>query len=206
MPAIGPLVNTGWLAEELASPDLVVLDATVYMPGDARGAQRLFETARIPGARSFDIDLIADRQTKLPHMAPSAEEFALRVGELGVANASRVVCYDQHGIFSAARAWWLLRLFGHDQVAVLDGGLPMWRAEGRALQSGPPASVAPARFQSALRARLVRGLGDVRDNLRTQAELVVDARSADRFHARTPEPRAGLRGGHIPGEIGRAHV
>lgn len=204
MSTIAPLVDNEWLAGELVSPDLVLLDATVYMPDDARDARSLFEAARIPGARFFDIDLIADRQTKLPHMVPGAEEFALRVTELGIANASRVVCYDQHGIFSAPRARWMLRLFGHDQVAVLDGGLPKWRAEGRALESGPPVAAAPdavgpARFQSAFRATLLRGLGDVRDNLRTQAEVVLDARSADRFHARAPEPRPGLRGGHIPG-------
>ena len=193
------LVTTDWLAAELASPDLVVLDATIYMPGDARSARTLFEAARIPGARFFDIDLIADRESVLPHMAPTAEEFSLRVGALGVANASRVICYDQHGMFSAPRARWMLRLFGHDQVAVLDGGLPKWRAEGRALRSGPPERVAPVRFRSALRAGSRRNLGDVRDNLQTRREQVIDARSADRFHGRAPEPRPGLRGGHVPG-------
>ena len=193
------LVTTHWLAAELPNPELVVLDATWYMPGDARNARELHAAARIPGARFFDIDLIADRQTPLPHMVPAPEFFAQQVGALGVSNASRVVCYDQHGIMSAPRARWMFRLYGHDQVAVLDGGLPKWRAEGRALESGPPAPVAPARFQSAFRAGLLRGLGDLRDNLRTQRELVVDARSADRFHARVPEPRPGLRGGHVPG-------
>ena len=176
----------------------MVLDATVYMPGDARSARTLFAAARIPGARFFDIDLIADRHSSLPHMVPTAEEFALRMGELGVTNASRVVCYDQHGMFSAPRAWWMLRLFGHDQVAVLDGGLPKWRAEGRALQSGPPEPVAPVRFQGAFRASLLRSLGEIRANLKTRGELVIDARSADRFHARVPEPRSGLHGGHVP--------
>jgi thiosulfate/3-mercaptopyruvate sulfurtransferase len=193
------LVSTEWLAAELAAPDLVVLDASWYMPSDARNARALYETARIPGARFFDIDQIADRHTQLPHMVPAAGEFEQRIGELGVSNASRVVCYDQQGIFSAPRAWWMLRLFGHEQVAVLDGGLPKWRAEGRALQQGTPPAPEPARFRSALRAGLLRGLGDVRDNLRTRRELMLDARSADRFHARVPEPRAGLRGGHVPG-------
>ena len=193
------LVTTSALAAELANPELVVLDATWYMPGDARNARDLYAAARIPGARFFDTDQIADRQTSLPHMAPSPEFFAQQAGALGVSNASRVVCYDQHGIMSAPRARWMFRLYGHDQVAVLDGGLPKWRAEGRELASGPPAPVAPARFQSAFRAGLLRGLGDLRDNLRTHRELVLDARSADRFHARVPEPRPGLRGGHIPG-------
>jgi thiosulfate/3-mercaptopyruvate sulfurtransferase len=194
-----PLLTTSELAAGLSSPDLVVLDATWYMPGDARNARELHTAARIPGARYFDIDLIADHQTRLPHMVPSPEFFAQQVGALGVSNASRVVCYDQHGIMSAPRARWMFRLYGHDQVAVLDGGLPRWRAEGRALESGAPAPAAPARFQSAFRAALLRGLGDLRDNLRMRRELVLDARSADRFHARVPEPRPGLRGGHVPG-------
>ena len=193
------LVSTDWLAAELAAPDLVVLDASWYMPSDACNARALYASARISGARFFDIDQIADRQTQLPHMVPAAGEFELLIGELGVGNASRVVCYDQQGIFSAPRAWWMLRLFGHDQVAVLDGGLPKWRAEGRTLQSGPPQAVPPARFRGALRAGLLRGLGDLRENLSARRELMIDARSADRFHARVPEPRAGLRGGHVPG-------
>jgi thiosulfate/3-mercaptopyruvate sulfurtransferase len=193
------LVTTSALAAELSNPALVVLDATWYMPGDARNARELHAAARIPGARFFDIDLIADHQTRLPHMVPSPEFFAQQVGALGVSNASRVVCYDQHGIMSAPRARWMFRLYGHDNVAVLDGGLPRWRAEGRALESGPPPPVTPARFQSAFRAALLRGLGDLRDNLHTGREQVLDARSADRFHARVPEPRAGLRGGHVPG-------
>jgi len=135
----------------------------------------------------------------LPHMVPSADYFAQQVQALGVSNDSRVVCYDQLGMFSAPRAWWMFRLFGHDQVAVLDGGLPKWRAEQRAVQEGPPAAVAPGRFQSALRAGLLRGLGDVRDNISSRRERVLDARSADRFHARVAEPRPGLRSGHMPG-------
>jgi thiosulfate/3-mercaptopyruvate sulfurtransferase len=193
------LVSTEWLAGELACPDLVVMDATWYMPGDPRNARALHEAGRIPGARFFDIDLVADRDTTLPHMAPGAGRFAQLMGELGVCNANRVVFYDQLGLFSAARGRWLLRLYGHEPVAVLDGGLPKWRAEGRALQSGPAAPVAPAVYRTALRASLLRGLGDLLENLRSPRELVLDARSADRFHARVPEPRAGLRGGHIPG-------
>ncbi|MDE2250076.1 MAG: sulfurtransferase, partial [Gammaproteobacteria bacterium] len=149
-----PLVTTAWLAAELRSPDLVVLDATWYMPGDARHARELFAAGRIPGARFFDVDQIADRQTSLPHMVPTPEFFAQQVGALGVSNASRVLCYDQHGIMSAPRARWMFRLYGHDQVAVLDGGLPAWRAEGRDLESGAPAAIEVAGFRSAFRAGL----------------------------------------------------
>jgi thiosulfate/3-mercaptopyruvate sulfurtransferase len=194
-----PLVDTEWLAGQLGRDDLVVFDATLFPPGDSRDPRRQFEVAHIPGARRFDIDAIADRQTPLPHMVPSAEFFAQQMRTLGVSNDSRVVCYDQLGLFSAPRAWWMLRLYGHEQVAVLDGGLPKWRAEQRAVQEGPPAPVAPGRFQSAFRAGLLRGLGDIRDNIQTKREQVLDARSADRFHARAAEPRAGLRSGHIPG-------
>jgi thiosulfate/3-mercaptopyruvate sulfurtransferase len=194
-----PLVSTQWLAAQLGAEDLIVLDATVFPPGDTRDARSQFTIARIPGARRFDIDLIADRQTPLPHMVPSADYFAQQVQALGVSNQSRVVCYDQLGMFSAPRAWWMFRLFGHDQVAVLDGGLPKWRAEQRAVQEGTPAVAAPGRFQSALRVGLLRGLGDVRDNISSRRELLLDARSADRFHARVAEPRPGLRSGHTPG-------
>ncbi len=194
-----PLVSTEWLAAEMGRDGLVVLDATLYPPGDARDAGTQFASAHIPGARRFDIDLIADHQTPLPHMVPTADYFARQMQSLGVSDGSRVVCYDQLGMFSAPRAWWMMRLFGHDQVAVLDGGLPKWRAEQRAVDAAAPALLAPGRFQSAFRAGLLRGLGDIRDNIRTRREVVLDARAADRFHARVAEPRPGLRSGHIPG-------
>ena len=196
---MNPLVSTAWLATELAASDLVVLDATAYPPGDTRDADALFLAARIDGARRFDIDRIADPHTLLPHMAPAADYFAERMSELGIANTDRVVCYDQLGIFSAPRARWLLRLFGQDAVAVLDGGLPQWRSEGRPLRGGPVAAVPATQFRSAFRAALVRGLGDIRDNIRSRRELVLDARSAERFHGRVDEPRPGLRSGHMPG-------
>lgn len=194
-----PLVSTEWLAAELGRDGLVVLDATLFPPGDTRDANAQFAIAHIPGARRFDIDLIADRHTALPHMVPSADSFAQQMQSLGVSNVSRVVCYDQLGLFSAARAWWMLRLFGHDEVAVLDGGFPKWRAEQRAVEGGAPVVPAPGRFQSAFRAGLLRGLGDIRDNIAQHRELLLDARSADRFHARVGEPRPGLRSGHMPG-------
>jgi thiosulfate/3-mercaptopyruvate sulfurtransferase len=198
------LVTTDWLAAELGTPALVVCDATIYMPGDARQAHALYTAARIPGARYFDINAVADPDSSLPHMVPAAGRFERLVSELGISNSSRVVFYDQLGIFSAARAWWMLRLFGHHAVAVVDGGLTKWRREGRVVESGaaPPLSKAPpgpSAFRASLRAQRLRGLGDMLDNISAPRELVLDARSSERFHARAPEPRPGLRSGHMPG-------
>jgi thiosulfate/3-mercaptopyruvate sulfurtransferase len=194
-----PLVSTDWLAARLGAPDLVVLDATYYLPHEGRDAAAEFRAAHIPGARFFDIDAIADTETDLPHMVPSPGRFARLIGALGVGNGSFVVFYDQRGIFSAPRGWWLMGLFGHDRAAVLDGGLPKWRAEGRPLAAGAPPPPAPATFRPDFRAGRLRGIGDMLENLRTGRELVLDARAAARFRAEAPEPRPGLRGGHIPG-------
>jgi thiosulfate/3-mercaptopyruvate sulfurtransferase len=193
------LVASEWLAQQLGAPDLVLFDASWYMPGDQRNAQALYRAAHLPGARFFDIDRIADTESTLPHMAPTAARFEHLVAALGVNEDSRVVFYDQLGIFSAARGWWLMRLFGHERVAVLDGGLPKWQREGREVVVGEASPPEPGSIRAALNARYLRGLGDVRANLSQPRELVLDARSADRFFARVPEPRAGMRGGHIPG-------
>jgi thiosulfate/3-mercaptopyruvate sulfurtransferase len=193
------LVSTAWLAAELAAPDLVILDATWFMPGERRDARALHAERRIPGARFFDIDAVADVDDPKPHRAPGLQRANAQLGALGIGPASRVVCYDQHGLRTAARAWWILRLFGHEAVAVLDGGLPKWRREQRPLASGKPAPVDVAEFVGTLCARRLRGAGDLLANLTTHSEQLLDARSADRFHARAPEPRPGLRGGHVPG-------
>jgi thiosulfate/3-mercaptopyruvate sulfurtransferase len=193
------LVSTEWLAQQLGAADLVVFDASWYMPADQRNAQTLYRAAHLPGARFFDIDRIADTDSTLPHMAPTAARFEQLVAALGVDDKSRVVFYDQQGIFSAPRGWWLMRLFGHERVAVLDGGLPKWQREGREVAVGEASPPTPGCFRAAFNARYLRGLGDVRANLSQPRELVIDARSADRFFARVPEPRAGMRGGHIPG-------
>jgi thiosulfate/3-mercaptopyruvate sulfurtransferase len=198
------LVSTQWLADELGRSDpgrsdLLIFDASWYLPGEARDARAEYRQGHIPGARFFDIDAIADRHTSLPHMAPTAAHFEQLIGELGVSNDSRIVFYDAKGLFSAARGWWLLRLFGHEACAVLDGGLPKWRAEQRAVEQGEAAVPASTRYHATFNARHLRGTGDVLANLTTQREIVLDARSQDRFHARVPEPRPGLRGGHIPG-------
>src|SRR5579863_9799354 len=193
------LVTTEWLAGELSSPDLLVFDASWYMPAERRDAQADYQLAHIPDAQFFDIDVIADIESALPHMAPTPARFERLAGALGISDRSRVVFYDQKGVFSSARGWWLMRLFGHARCAVLDGGLPKWRREGRAVVSGIEPAAAAGTFRAAYNGRYLRGLGDVWSNLERQQELLLDARSADRFAARVPEPRAGVRSGHVPG-------
>jgi thiosulfate/3-mercaptopyruvate sulfurtransferase len=196
-----PLVSTAWLAAELDKPDLVVFDATKYLPNEGRDGAAEFLQAHIPGARFFDIDVVADQDTDLPHMVPTAGRFARLMSEMGVSNASRVVFYDQKGLSSAARGWWLMGLFGHDNAAVLDGGLPKWKAEGRKLADGPPRPAVPTEFRPDLHAARLRGIGDVLRNVATGAEVILDARAAGRFNATVPEPRPGMRGGHMPGAL-----
>ncbi len=164
-----------------------------------RNAAALFAEARIPGARFFDIDAIKDSTTDLPHMLPPPGTFAEMVGALGISATSMVVFYDQVGLFSAARGWWMMRVFGHDRVAVLDGGLPKWRAENRPLETGAPALPAPARFTSAPRPELVRDIAAMQAIVADRSALILDARAAGRFAGTAPEPRPGLRGGHMPG-------
>jgi thiosulfate/3-mercaptopyruvate sulfurtransferase len=196
---MGPLVNTDWLAAELGKPDLIVFDATMYLPNENKSGLAEFRRAHIPGARYFDIDVIADPDTDLPHMVPTPGRFAKLIGVLGVSNASRVVFYDQKGLASAARGWWLTGLFGHDNSAVLDGGLPKWQREGRPTETGDPPSPRPATYRPDYRPARLRGIGDMLANLKSPAELVLDARAAGRFTGEVPEPRAGMRSGHIPG-------
>jgi thiosulfate/3-mercaptopyruvate sulfurtransferase len=196
---MGPLVSTEWLAIQLGTPDLAVFDATKYLPNEDKDGRAEFLRAHIPGARYFDIDQIADTETDLPHMVPTPGRFAKLIGELGVSNASRVVFYDQKGLASAARGWWLMGLFGHDNAAVLDGGLPKWQREGRDTKNGEPPGPQPRIFRPDYRATRLRGLGDLLRNVDTSEELVLDARAAGRFAGETPEPRAGMRSGHIPG-------
>jgi thiosulfate/3-mercaptopyruvate sulfurtransferase len=170
------------------------------MPQLARDARAEFAAGHVPGAVFFDIDEIADRSTALPHMLPAAAQFARQVGALGIGSGDAVVAYDTRGVVSAARAWWTFRAMGHGRVAVLDGGLPRWRAEGRAVERGAPAP-RPARFAARRRPALVRTLDQMRGNLRARREQVLDARSRGRFAGTEAEPRPGLRGGHIPGSL-----
>ena len=194
-----PLVSTAWLAGELGKPGLVVFDATKYLPNEQRDGRAEFTAAHIPGARYFDIDEVADPDTDLPHMVPAPGRFAQLIGALGVSNETRVVFYDQKGLASAARGWWLMGLFGHERASVLDGGLPKWLREGRPTEAGSPAPAQPASFRPDFRASRLRGIGDMIDNLHEGTELVLDARAAGRFDGSSPEPRGGMRSGHIPG-------
>lgn len=196
-----PLVTTEWLAGELGKPDLVVFDATKYLPNESKDGKAEFLRAHIPGARYFDIDQIADPDTELPHMVPTPGRFAKLMSQLGVGNTSRIVFYDQKGLASAARGWWLMGLFGHDDAAVLDGGLPKWLSESRPIGDGEPAAPTAADFRPDYRAGQLRGIGDLLRNVLTRNEQVVDARAAGRFTGAVPEPRAGMRSGHIPGSI-----
>jgi thiosulfate/3-mercaptopyruvate sulfurtransferase len=192
------LVSTDWLAAHLADPHVRVVDSSFKLPGIIPTAREDYDGAHIPGAVFFDIDEICEPGTSLPHMIPSPELFAQSIGALGIGDDDRVVVYDTAGLSSAGRAWWMLRLFGHRDVALLDGGLPKWRAEGRPLDTvmpNPPQRRFTARFDPAL----VRDKRALVENLTTHREQVVDARAAGRFDGTVPEPRAGMRSGHIPG-------
>jgi thiosulfate/3-mercaptopyruvate sulfurtransferase len=193
---MSPLIDTATLAAGLDG--FVLLDATYYLPNEGKDAGALYAQAHIPGARFFDIDQVADRLTGLPHMLPAPEDFASAAGALGIGDASQVVVYDQRGIFSAARVWWMFRVFGHDNVAVLDGGLPKWLAESRPVTAAIP-DVAPQAFTPTFRPEMVRSATDLLQNLATKAALVLDARAAGRFNGSVQEPRPGMRSGHIPG-------
>jgi thiosulfate/3-mercaptopyruvate sulfurtransferase len=196
-----PLVSTAWLADHLADPGLVVLDATSYLPTERKDARAEFRAAHLPGARFFDIDEIADPEAALPHTVPTPARFARLAGALGAGNDCLVVFYDQKGLVSASRGWWMMGLYGHDRAAVLDGGLPRWLAEGRPVVSGDAPPAAPAPFRPDFRAARLRGIGDMLANLAAPAELVLDARAAGRFSGALPEPRPGMRSGHIPGAV-----
>ncbi|GAB4299960.1 MAG: 3-mercaptopyruvate sulfurtransferase [Roseovarius sp.] len=192
------LVSTGWLAAHLQDPDLRILDGSWHMPAEGRDARAEYEAAHIPGARFFDIDEISDQRSDLPHMAPPIEKFMSRLRALGVGDGHQVVVYDSVGLYSAARVWWLFRLMGQDNVAVLDGGLPKWLAEGRPTEDIEP--VIRDRHMTARRQNhLVRDVTQVAAASKLRDHEILDARSPGRFRGEEPEPRPGLRGGHIPG-------
>ncbi len=186
------LASTDWLADHLYADDVVVLDASWHLPAAKRNARAEFIACRISGAQFFDIDDISEKATALPHMLPSAEVFAQKAGALGVGNASRVVCYDSVGLFSAARCWWMFKVMGHDNVSVLDGGLKKWVAEERTVEDGIASDTA-AVFTASYRPGMVRSINQL------EGVQVADARSGPRFHGQEVEPRPGVRPGHMPG-------
>lgn len=194
------LVSTAWLAEHLSSPDVCVVDGSWYLPDAKRDAKAEYQTAHIPGAVYFDIDDISDATSSLPHMLPSAEQFSTQVRKLGLGDGSRIVVYDGGGIFSAARVWWMFRMMGHEDIAVLDGGFPKWLAENRPTESGDTHSQ-ERHFTARIDKLLLRSADDIAANLDTRHEQVVDARGPGRFAGFEEEPRPGVRPGHIPGSL-----
>jgi thiosulfate/3-mercaptopyruvate sulfurtransferase len=197
---LNALVSTDWLAAHLNAPDLRVIDGSFTLPGVTPTAPDLYRQRHIPGAVFFDIDDIADEKNPLPHMLPSSEKFAQRLRKLGLGDGHKIVVYDSTGLTSAARPWWMLRVFGHGDTAILDGGLPKWQAEGRPVTDEPSAP-RERHFTARLNTLLVRDKAQLLDNLRRKREQVVDARSRARFAGTAKEPREGLRSGHIPGSL-----
>ncbi len=193
----GPIVSTQWLADHLG--EVAIVDASYYLPAQKRDANAEYAAGHIPGAVRFDIDRIADTSDPRPHMVPAADAFAAAIAALGIGMDRPIIAYDGFGLLSAARAWWMVRLFGFASVAVLDGGLPKWRAEGRAITAALP-TPAPATFQAALTPALITD-GDGVAAALAAGQPVIDVRAADRFAGTAPEPRAGVRSGHMPGAI-----
>lgn len=192
------LVSTDWLAKHLRDPDLRVLDASWYLPAMNRDAKAEYVASHIPGARFFDIDEISDQRSSLPHMAPPPEKFISRMRAMGVGDGHQVVVYDGAGIFSAARVWWTFRLMGKTDVAVLDGGFPKWQAEGREVEDMPPV-IRDRHMTVSRQNQLVKDVTQVAHAAKLGEAEILDARAAPRFRGEAPEPRAGLRSGHIPG-------
>lgn len=192
------LVGTGWLADHLSDPDLRLLDASWHMPDAGRDAAAEYRAAHIPGARFFDINEISDARSELPHMAPATEKFMSRMRAMGVGDGHQVVVYDSTGLFSAARVWWLFRLMGKRDVAVLDGGLPKWRAEGHPIDDNAPV-IRDRHMTTSRQNQLVRDVTQVARAAKLGDHTIIDARGPGRFAGTEPEPRAGLRSGHIPG-------
>jgi|SRR6185437_5934953 len=192
------LRSTEWLAGELGKDNVVVVDGSFYLPAMKRDAKAEYLSGHIPGAVFFDIDAIADHSTDLPHMLPGPTQFAEMVGALGIADTDTVVVYDGHGLGGAPRVWWMFRIFGVKNVFILDGGLPAWTAEGRKTEGGA-VKRAPRKFNATMQTSAVAMDTDVMMAINDGKTQIVDARPAGRFAGRDPEPRPGLRGGHMPG-------
>ncbi|MCB1362218.1 MAG: 3-mercaptopyruvate sulfurtransferase [Rhodobacter sp.] len=194
------LVSTDWLAAHMGDPDLRILDASWHMPATGRDARAEYMDEHIPGARFFDIDEISDQRSALPHMAPPPEKFISRMRAMGVGDGHQVVVYDSKGVWSAPRVWWTFRLMGKMDVAVLDGGLPKWKAEGREIEDMPPI-VRDRHITVQRQAHLVKDVSQVASASKLGDWQILDARSPERFRGEVEEPRPGLRSGHIPGSL-----
>ncbi|MEM7547417.1 MAG: 3-mercaptopyruvate sulfurtransferase [Pseudomonadota bacterium] len=192
------LVSTGWLEDHLKAPDVKVVDATWRLPGADGDPRSEYEAAHIPGTVFFDISEVSDKTSALPTMLPQVEKFVSRVRAMGIGDGHRVVVYDQDGQFAAARVWWMFRVFGHRDVAVLDGGLKVWMAEGRPVEDLPPVT-RDRHYTGRKDASLVRDVTQVAGAIKLGEEHIVDARSPARFRGDEPEPRDGMRAGHMPG-------
>lgn len=218
LPSSDPVVSADWLHANLKEPDVKVLDASWYMPNEQRNPLQEYQVAHIPGALFFDVDGISDRSSNLPHMLPSEEAFSAAVSALGIYNKDGIIVYDGKGIFSAARVWWMFRVFGHDKVWVLDGGLPQWRSSGYDVESSASSDAilkanaareavekvysgqptGPTTFEAKLQPHLLWNLDQIKENIDLQSHQHIDARSKSRFDGAAPEPRKGLRAGHVP--------
>ncbi|MEA2935915.1 MAG: thiosulfate/3-mercaptopyruvate sulfurtransferase [Variibacter sp.] len=203
-PASRWLVTTEQLAEKMKQQDVVVVDASFYLPNAGRDAQAEYRQAHIPGAVFFDIEKVSDDSTDLPHMLPGPTHLSEAVGALGVSNDDTVIVYDGGTLSGAARVWWTFRIFGHEKVFILDGGFPKWKTEGRVTESGETKRPAKT-YKAEMNTRAVASLDDVQMALTSGNAQVVDARSAERFRGEAPEPRPGLRGGHMPGALNAPH-
>ncbi len=201
MTAHSPMVSTEWLGARIGQAGIRIADASWYLADAKRNARAEYDARHIPGAVFFDIDAISDHATNLPHMLPDAAEFAAAMRKLGIDDGDFIVFYDGAGIYSSPRALWMMRAMGHDECAVLDGGLPKWQRENRPTESGSPELTPRGQFTARLHLEMVRTFPQMHENLNTRDELVVDARSPGRFRGEEPEPRPGVRPGHIPGSL-----
>ena len=199
-PASKWLVTTDWLAAQLGKPEIAVVDGSFYLPALKRDAKAEYLSGHIPGAAFFDIDAIADHSTDLPHMLPGTTQFSEEVGKLGIGNEDTIVVYDGIGLGGAPRVWWTFRVFGAKNVFILDGGMPKWKAEGRPVETGA-SKLAPRAFAAELNTSVVANVSDVQMALLQDTAQVVDARPANRFRGEAPEPRPGVRPGHMPGAL-----
>jgi thiosulfate/3-mercaptopyruvate sulfurtransferase len=195
-----PFVSTEWLAAHLNDADVAIIDASWYLPTMNRDGKKEYADGHIPNAHHFDIDAVADKSTNLPHMLPSADEFSRIVGAMGISDKDHIIIYDGAGLFAAARVWWTFKVMGASHVSLLEGGAPKWRAENRAWTNAPTHR-APKQFNAKFDARAVADLATIKSTLKNKSAQIVDARPADRFKGDAPEPRPGLKSGHMPGSF-----